>query len=90
MHAAAAREANMLVMREFVEAPLVYETGGMFPPVRFCPRTLQRMARSTAEADLQLLLQTPVLPPTEFMPPSMPPAVNSHRDGHASSPLIID
>jgi hypothetical protein len=80
----------MLVLRDFVEEPLVYETGGMYPPVRFCPRALQRMAKTAAEADLRKLLQTPVLPPAVLVPLSNPRSLTSRLDGQASSPIVLE
>ena len=80
----------MLVLRDFVEEPLVYETGGMYPPVRLCPRALQRMAKTAAEADLRKLLQTPVLPPAVLVPLSNPRSLTSRLDGQASSPIVLE
>jgi hypothetical protein len=60
--AAAAREENQRVLREQVEAPLVYETGGMYPTPRLCPSAIQKLAKTEAEAALAELLRTPVHP----------------------------
>jgi hypothetical protein len=55
-----AREENQRVLRQQLDAPLVYEAGGIFPPARLCPRAIQAKAKSDAQAALAVLLRTPV------------------------------
>jgi hypothetical protein len=73
--ASAAREDNQQLLRMKMEACLPYETGGMYPPARLCPRAIQAKAKKDAQAALALLLRTPVICPPSKAPAVVMPAV---------------
>ena len=73
--ASLAREENQRVLREQIQAPLVYETGGIFPPARLCPREIQKKAKSDAQAALAELLRTPVHGVIAPCPAPAPPVI---------------
>ena len=73
--ASAAREDNQQALRMQMEAVLPYETGGIYPPVRLCPRAIQAKAKAEAQATLAELLRTPVICPESNTPATVMPAV---------------
>ena len=71
-----AKADNLAVLAEQLQAPLTYETGGLFPVARLCPRALQQKAKEDAQQELALLLRTPVFPLPSAEPTETEPTVS--------------
>ena len=58
-----------------MEVVLPYETGGIYPPARLCPRAIQAKAKNDAQAALAELLRTPVISPAANTPAIVMPVL---------------